>query len=101
LFSRPARTNAAELTRALVWLAPVAACMMFALATIRQGGVNPGAARPEYVFAMMMSNQTTANILADDGAQPENRLVHASFEWTNRGGSGSSIRFMPLTNSSY
>jgi hypothetical protein len=50
---------------------------------------------------MVLSNQAAANVLHSDAAQPENRVVRASFEWTNRGGSGSSIRFMPLTNSSY
>jgi hypothetical protein len=97
----PQRMRAADLTRSLAWLAPAAACMILALATVRQEGVSTGAARPEYMFAMIMSNQASASILRDDGAEPENRVMHASFEWTNRGGSGSSTRFMPSTNSSY
>lgn len=97
----PRRLRVAELARAVAWMAPAAACMLFALTTTRQEGVAAGAPRPDYLFAMILSNQTSANILADNDAQPENHMVRASFEWTNRGGSGSSTRFMPLTNSSY
>jgi hypothetical protein len=97
----PRRRRVSELARALAWLTPAAACMVFALAAVRQEGGSAGAARPEYMFAMVLSNQTAANILHSDAAQPENRVMRASFEWTNRGGSGSSIRFMPLTNLSY
>ncbi len=101
LFHRPARARVSELTRALAWLTPAAACMVFALAALRQESTAEGASRPEYLFAMALSNQAAVNVLHSDAAQPENRVVRASFEWTNRGGSGSSIRFMPLTNSSY
>ena len=97
----PRRTRVPELARALAWLTPAAACMVFALAALRPDGGGAGASRPEYMFAMAFSNQVGANILHSDAAQPENRVMRASFEWTNRGGSGSSIRFMPLTNSSY
>jgi hypothetical protein len=97
----PRRVRVPELARALAWLTPAAACMVFALAAVRQEGGAAGASRPESMFAMVFSNQTGANFLHSDAAQPENRVMRASFEWTNRGNSGSSIRFMPLTNSSY
>jgi hypothetical protein len=90
-----------DLARALAWLAPVAACMVLALAAARQEAGSADATRPEYVFAMMLSNQTPSNVLPDDGSQSENRVERASFAWTNHGDSGSSIRFMPFTNSSY
>jgi hypothetical protein len=96
----PRRGRVPELARALAWLTPAAACMVLALAAVRQEGA-AGASRPDYMFAMAFSNQAGANIMHSDAAQPENRVMRASFEWTNRGGSGSSIRFMPLTNSSY
>jgi hypothetical protein len=101
LFARRARARASEFARALAWLTPAAACMVFALGALRPEGSAGAASRPEYLFAMVLSNQAAANILHSDAAQPENRVVRASFEWTNRGDSGSSIRFMPLTNSSY
>ena len=97
----PRRARAPELARALAWLVPAAACLVFALATVWQEGGAAGASRPESMFAMVLSNQTGANFLQNDAAQPENRVMRASFEWTNRSSSGSSIRFMPLTNSSY
>ncbi len=98
LFPKPARAE--ELTRALAWFAPVAACLMLALAAVRQNNVIPaGTPRPEPLFAMILSNQSGAGFLADSGAQSENRVMRASFDWTNRGNSGSSIRLMPLTNS--
>jgi hypothetical protein len=96
----PKRARAAELTRALAWFAPVAACMMLALAVVRQNnGVPAGTPRPEYLFAMILSNESCTGLLADSSAQAENRVMRASFDWTNRGSSGSSIRLMPLTNS--
>ncbi len=96
----PKRTRPTELTRALAWFAPAAACLMLALAVTRQNDCgNAGAPRPEYLFAMILSNQSSAGLLADSGAQSENRVMRASFDWTNRGNSGSSIRLMPLTNS--
>lgn len=97
----PKRARTAELTRALAWLAPAAACMMLALATVRQNNGSPAAAAPrsEYLFAMVLSNQLGAGFPPECGAQAENRVMRASFDWTNRGNSGSSIRLMPLTNS--
>jgi hypothetical protein len=96
----PKRERAADLTRALAWLAPVAACMMLALATVRQDPPGPVATPgSEYLFAMVLSNQLGAGFLPDCGEQAENRVMRASFDWTNRGNSGSSIRLMPLTNS--
>jgi hypothetical protein len=89
-----------DLTRAIAWLAPAAACMVLALAAARPGDGSSGAARHESMFAMMMSNQS-ARLFCDSGVQPENSVVRASFQWTNRGVSGSSIRFIPITNSSY
>ncbi len=92
---------AVDLTRALAWLAPAAACMVLALAAGRPGDGSAGAARHESMFAMMMSNRAAAGLFCDSGAQPENCVVRASFQWTNRGVSGSSIRFIPISNSSY
>lgn len=94
--------HAVELTHAIAWLAPAAACMVLALAAARPGAGTTGASRPESMFAMMMmSNRASASLLCDSGAQPENSIVRASFQWTNKGDSGSSIRFIPFTNSSY
>jgi hypothetical protein len=96
------RRAAAELTRAIAWLAPAAACMVLALAAARPGAGASGVSRPESMFAMMMmSNRASASVLCGNGAQPENSIVRASFQWTNKGDSGSSIRFIPFTNSSY
>lgn len=99
LFGREQRPL--DLTRAIAWLAPAAACLVLALAAARPGGGSAGAARPESMFAMMASNRASGSLLPDNGAQPENCVVRASFQWTNRGDPGSSIRFIPITNSSY
>ena len=96
-----AKSRAVELRRAVAWLAPAAACMVLALAAARPGAGSSAAARPQSMFAMMASNRVYASLLSDSGAQPENCVVRASFQWTNKGDSGSSIRFIPITNSSY
>jgi hypothetical protein len=95
------RRRPAELTRVIAWLAPATACMVLALAAARPQGGSTGANRPESMFAMITSNRAFASLLTDSGAQAENCVVRANFQWTNRGVSGSSIRFIPITNSSY
>ena len=75
--------------------------MIFALAAARQEGVPVSAAAPQYMVAMALSNQMGAAYPQNDTSLAENRVMRASFQWTNPGNSGSSIRFMPLTNSSY
>ena len=96
LFPKPAGTR--DLVRALAWLAPAAACMLLVLATMRSPESVIAAERPGSMVAMILSNQSCAELLASNYSQPENHVVRASFEWTNPGISGSSIRFMPSTN---
>jgi hypothetical protein len=96
LFPKPA--NRHDLMRALAWLTPVAACMLLVLATMRLSEATLAAERPGAMEAMILSNQSCAELLAGNYSQPENHIVRASFEWTNPGISGTSIRFMPSTN---
>lgn len=92
----PKQSARREFTRACAWLSPAAAFLFVAMVVARQDSSSADAARPE--FAMILSNITSAGFLQNNDAQPENHLSRASFNWTNHGDSGSSIRFMPSTN---
>ena len=74
-------------------LAPTMACLLMTLAGLKQYGQpilvseNPQTA----IVAMSLSNQSFAPYLAGNVQSSANRL-DATFEWTNRGSSQSSMR---------
>ena len=69
----------------LRWLAPAAACLMLALtiASQQQPGLSATSARHQAVMGMISSNVNYTNILAENDVPGRNRILPASFEWTN------------------
>jgi hypothetical protein len=76
----------------LRWLAPAAACLFLALTIVNQEpGLAASSARHEPLMGLVSSNLSCTNILPENHPAGRNRVSPASFEWTNRSGSSSSI----------
>jgi len=91
----PGRSAAAWLVGSL---APVAACALLTLLVFNSGnGFPAGSARHEPMMAMILSNQSFAAYAADGSQSAQNRLSSVILDWTNDGGSTSSIGFTPFT----
>jgi len=73
-------------------LTPAAACLLVALVTFYQGGnLSHRPARPAFMVGMIGSNQIALAYLPDNSRQELNSVSPATFEWTNRSSSTSSI----------
>jgi len=77
----------------LRWLAPAAACLMLALtiASQQQSGFSAISARHEAMMGMISSNVNYTNIHSESEIPGRNRILPASFEWTNLSAITSSI----------
>ena len=86
-----------EVARAFNWLAPATVCLLLALAVFKQEN-NISAALPRHdpVVAMMLSNQSSVAFLTGGSKQIEHNVLPATFEWTNRSDSTSTIGFTPF-----
>ena len=87
-----------EVARAFNWLAPATVCLLLALAVFKQEN-NISAALPRHdpAVAMMLSNQSSVAFLTGGSKQIEHNVLPATFEWTNRSDSTSTIGFTPFT----
>jgi hypothetical protein len=89
LFPR-AHPKRAPLAATLNLLAPAAACLLLAASLLKpQGDGSLPAAGGEPMLAMILSNQSYAAYLPGSFQREQNRWD--TFEWTNRGASGSSV----------
>jgi len=81
----------------LRWLAPAAACLILALTVAsRDPGLSASSARREAMMGLISSNLNFTNILPKSDSPERNRVLPASFEWTNLSGITSSISpFLP------
>lgn len=80
----------------LRWLAPAAACLLLALTVASQDpGLSGGAGRREAMMGLISSNLSYTNILPKSDSPERNRVLPASFEWTNLSGITSSISPLP------
>jgi hypothetical protein len=77
--------------RLVTAFAPAAACLMLTLAGLQHYGkpLSPAYEPQAEMIAMSLSNQSVAPYLAGNGQCAANRV--ATFEWTNRGCSQSSV----------
>jgi hypothetical protein len=77
----------------LRWLAPAAACLMLALtiASQQQSGFSSTSASHAAMMGMISSNVNYTNIHPENDIPGRNRILPASFEWTNLSGITSSI----------
>jgi hypothetical protein len=82
----------------LRWLAPAVACLALALTIAsQQPGLSATSARNEAMVGLISSNLSSTNILPENESPGRNRILPASFEWTNRSGITSSISpFSPV-----
>jgi hypothetical protein len=72
------------------WLTPAVACLLLAVAALdHDGSVSHGRSARGPMIAVLASNQIA--YLPGDYQQGQNRLPDFTFEWTNGGGSTSSI----------
>lgn len=94
LFPTASAREAASLS--LRWLAPAAACLLLALTVASQDpGLSVSAGRRETMMGLISSNLSYTNILPKSDSPERNRVLPASFEWTNLSGITSSISPLP------
>jgi hypothetical protein len=87
-----------ELAMAFNWLAPATVCMLLALTVFKQeNNISAASPRHDPTVAMMLSNQNSVAYLTGGSSQIEHNILPATFEWTNRSDSTSTIGFKPLT----
>ena len=80
------------------WLAPATVCMLLALAVFKQENyISAASPRHDPAVAMMLSNQSSVAFLTGGSKQIEHNVLPATFEWTNRSDSTSTIGFTPFT----
>lgn len=89
LYPTASAREAASLS--LRWLAPVAACLLLALTIASQSDLSANSARSDAMVGLISSNLSLTNILPQSDTPGRNGVSPASFEWTNRSGSSSSI----------
>ena len=96
IFGITAANDTAALT--IRWLAPAAACLLLAVTIIHQEpGLTATTSAPEPVMEMVSSNVSYTNLVPRSDNPERNRVLPASFEWTNLSGSSSSISpFSPV-----
>jgi hypothetical protein len=75
------------------WFATAAACLVFTVAVAsRENRASAAPSGP--LVAMIWSNQTPPSYQVADTFQSENRVIRATFAWTNPARSNSSVGFM-------
>lgn len=79
-------------------LAPTAACLVLTVMSLKQQPLLPSGGAPAEMIAMSLSNQSYAPYLPENSQSVANRV--ATFEWTNRGYSQSSVRSFTPTKGS-
>jgi hypothetical protein len=90
LYPTASAREAASLS--LRWLAPVAACLLLALTIAsEETNLSANSARSDAMVGLISSNLSLTNILPHSDTPGRNGVSPASFEWTNRSGSSSSI----------
>lgn len=92
----PTRSAREAASLSLRWLAPAAACLVLALTVAsKDPGLSAGAARREAMMGLISSNLNYTNILPKSDSPGRNKILPASFEWTNLSGITSSISPLP------
>ena len=88
------------LTKLMTIFAPTMACLVLTLAGLKQYGqpILPAVGVQAEMIAMSLSNQSFAPYLPGNCQSAANRV--ATFEWTNRGYSQSSVRSFTPTKGS-
>jgi hypothetical protein len=72
--------------------------MLLALAVFKQeNNISAASPRHDPAVAMMLSNQSSVAYLAGRSPQIKHNVLPATFEWTNRSDSTSTIGFTPFT----
>jgi len=72
--------------------------MLLALAVFKQeNNISATSPRHDPAVAMMLSNQSFVAYLSRRSSQIEHNILPATFEWTNRSDSTSTMRFTPFT----
>lgn len=94
----PARSGRQEFARTLSWLATAAACLTFTVVVASRTD-RAGASPEGSLVAMNWSNQAPPSYQMADTFQSENRVIRATFAWTNPSHSNSSVGFMQKSSS--
>src|SRR5215468_11479665 len=87
-----AATTHRTIALSLGWLAPAVACLLLALTIVSQeGSLSAGSRHGEPMMGLISSNLSYTNVLPGGRSQGRNRILPASFEWTNLSDYTSSI----------
>ena len=90
-------SNRLKVAMAFNWLAPATVCLLLALAAFRQeNNISAASPRHDPKVAMMLSNQSSVAFLTGGLSQIQHNILPATFEWTNRSDSTSTIGFTPF-----
>jgi len=91
-------TRAASVPRMLKfagWLTPATAGVLLAILSLNSENAVSTGRRPVLSLPAMMSNQNYA-VYATSRQSEQNNLSIFTFDWTNRNGLGSTLRFAPF-----
>jgi hypothetical protein len=84
LFGATARREA--ITLSLRWMAPAAACLLMAVAVVRQdAGFSMRSSGPGPLLGMISNHLTYTNLLPHNRSSGDNDVLPTNFEWTNGG----------------
>jgi hypothetical protein len=78
------------------WLTPATACVLLAILSLNSENVVSTGGLPALSLPAMMSNQSYA-VYATSRQSAQNNLSVFTFDWTNRNGLGSTMRFAPFS----
>jgi hypothetical protein len=78
------------------WLTPATACVLLAILSLNSENVVSTGGLPALSLPAMMSNQSYA-VYATSRQSVQNNLSVFTFDWTNRNGLGSTMRFAPFS----
>jgi hypothetical protein len=93
----PRRPQPDSLIWSFQWLAPVAACLVFAAMILHQNfqGSN-GLIRPEPALTLVLSNQSSLIPMENPSSPAPSNASRSRFEWTNHSAFTSSVTsFLP------
>ena len=76
-------------------LAPTMACVLLTFMAFNHDGSGMG---PNLPMAFILTNQNGAAYATGGAQTAQNHIAGVTFDWTNRSGFQSSIRFTPTTN---
>jgi hypothetical protein len=76
-------------------LVPTMACVLLTFMAFNRDDSGLG---PKLPLAFALTNQSDAAYATGGAQTPQNHLAAITFDWTNRSGFQSSIRFTPTTN---